>query len=382
MAVLSKSLRISFEIVNELYTAVGSGVLGILILIQHGFRTCEPLKTLSVVGLTAASLIFVFSRDREKLEPNKQKVIFITGCDSGIGFSIAQHASECGFTVIAGFLSLESKGSKEIRKLYGGDIIQIQLDITDRSSIYSAVQTLEHYFNKYRNSGLHAIVNNAGVMVFGEFEWQTERLIEEQVNVNLLGTFKTTKAFCPLLRKHKARLIIVSSHCALANLPGLAVYGATKAALSSWSDGLRVELEKYGIKVLTFIPGSFASQSNLMSRQLEHIQEMHDAFTPEQHIFYSDYFKRYNMYLSCIASPTDPKKIEDNKLYKVFENSLLDLHPKAVYKNEPLRYKIYHFLFKYSPTFIRDYFVIKFMTMPKYYPPSTNVDDYDLIDDI
>lgn len=67
---------------------------------------------------------------------------------SGLGFSLAQHTAECGFTVIATFLSLDSKGSKEIKHLYGGYIIQIQLDITDSSSIKNAVQTMEHYFSK------------------------------------------------------------------------------------------------------------------------------------------------------------------------------------------------------------------------------------------
>lgn len=105
------------------------------------------------------------------------------------------------------------------------------------------------------NVGLHAFVNNAGVMVFGEFEWQTQRLMQHQVNVNLLGTFRVTNEFCPLIRQHKGRIITISSHCALANLPGLTVYGATKAALSSWSDGLRVEMAKYGVHVTTVIPG-------------------------------------------------------------------------------------------------------------------------------
>lgn len=51
--------------------------------------------------------------------------------------------------------------------------------------------------------GFHALINNAGVMVFGEFEWQTEKLMKQQIEVNLLGTFKLTNAFCCLLRQHK-----------------------------------------------------------------------------------------------------------------------------------------------------------------------------------
>lgn len=105
-----------------------------------------------------------------------------------------------------------------------------------------------------------------------------------------------------------------------------------------------------------------------MSHQLQNVQEMHDNFTEEQHRFYSDYFKRYNIYLSFITPPPEPHKIEDDKLYETFENALLDKYPDDVYKHEPFRYKVYHFLFRYSPWKLRDYFVTKFMQMPEYRP--------------
>ncbi|KAF7281824.1 hypothetical protein GWI33_004225 [Rhynchophorus ferrugineus] len=280
-------------------------------------------------------------QERERVSINKKKVIIITGCDSGLGFSLAQYAADSGFTVIAAFLNLDSKGAKEIKRLYGGYIIQIQLDVTDIKSIQSALQSMEHYFNKNPDYSLHAFVNNAGVMVFGEFEWQTPRLIQHQINVNLLGTFRVTNAFCPLIRQHKA-------------------------ALSSWSDGLRVEMAKYGVQVTTIIPGSFVGESNIMGTQIQNVQEMHDNFTKEQHKFYSDYFKRYNIYLSYITPPKDVHKLQDKSLYECFDGALLDNPPHPVYKNEPWRYKIYHFFFKYSPVFLRDYLIEKFMQMPKY----------------
>lgn len=59
------------------------------------------------------------------------------------------------------------------------------------------------------------LVNNAGVMCFGEFEWQTNAIIEHQVNVNLFGTMNFTRSFLPLARKHKTRIINVTSHCAI-----------------------------------------------------------------------------------------------------------------------------------------------------------------------
>nr|CAI5856731.1 unnamed protein product [Callosobruchus analis] len=376
MGALSKLLLVTFELVNELYTAIGAGVLGMVVLAKHGLESHCAVKTLTVIAITTASLVYIMS-ESEQIKPNKKKIVCITGCDSGLGFSMAQHAVDMGFTVFAGFLSLESKGSKEIRKIYGNKIVQIHLDITNLCSVCAAVKTLKHFLSQNSDYSLYAIVNNAGVMVFGEFEWLTDKLIQQQLDVNLMGTFRFTNALCPLLRQHKGRVITITSHCSEATLPGLAVYGATKAALTAWSDGLRVEMAKYGVQVLTFIPGSFTLQSNIMGSQLQNVQDMHDSFTPEQHSFYSDYFKRYNIYLSQITPPPKPVKIDDPDLYKVFERTLLDKYPQIVYKNENWRYKFYHTMFKISPVWLRDWLVVQFMQMPEYLSEDTGDPDED-----
>ncbi|XP_056648747.1 D-beta-hydroxybutyrate dehydrogenase, mitochondrial [Diorhabda sublineata] len=384
MEILSKYSLVTFEILNEMYVAIGTGVLGILYLLKKGFHRYDTIRTLTIVSLTTVSVAYVNKRNRKQLQANKTKVVCITGCDSGLGFSLAQHTVDMGFTVIAGFLSLESKGCKDIRQKYGKNIIQIQLDITDTNSVRAAVQTIEHFLTRNSGYSLHAIINNAGIMVFGEFEWLTENLIHQQVELNLMGTLRFTNAFCPLLRLHQGRVITVTSHCAQAALPGIAVYGATKAALSAFNDGFRTEMSKYGVKVIQFIPGSFTLQSNIMAKQLQYVQEMHDNFTPEQHAFYSDYFKAYNIYLSFLTPPPSPIKIDDPKLYIEYEKTLLDEHPCVVYKNENWRYWFYHNLFKFSPWFLRDYFVLKFMSMPNYVPSDTNIssDSYDGSDDL
>lgn len=111
----------------------------------------------------------------------------------------------------------------------------------------------------------HSLINNAGIMAFGEFEWQTERMFLQQFNVNVLGPMKITHNFLPLLRKHGGRLINICSHCSLQPLPGLAAYSASKAALKFWTEGLRMELSKYGVKVIAFIPGNNCYSFSLMN---------------------------------------------------------------------------------------------------------------------
>lgn len=58
-------------------------------------------------------------------------------------------------------------------------------------------------------------MNNAAIMAFGEVEWQTVSMIENQIQVNLLGTIKLTKYFLPICRKYSGRVIIVTSHCSI-----------------------------------------------------------------------------------------------------------------------------------------------------------------------
>lgn len=90
----------------------------------------------------------------EKSEPSKSKVIVITGCDSGLGFSLAQHACESGFTVFAGFLNLDSKGALELQRLFVGKIQSFQVDVTDSEKVKGAVGVVENFLksnSKYGN---------------------------------------------------------------------------------------------------------------------------------------------------------------------------------------------------------------------------------------
>lgn len=134
-------------------------------------------------------------------------------------------------------------------------------------------------------------------MTFGELEWQTNELIESQVAVNLLGTMKMTKAFLPLIRNHKSRIINVTSHCGIRPLPGLPIYCATKAGIKAFTETLRLDMKKYEVDVVDFIPGSFVMSSNISAAQSKQASEMKSALNEEQVEFYGDYFDRYYKYL-------------------------------------------------------------------------------------
>lgn len=148
MGLLSKVCLTLFEVMNEIYIAVGAGVVGMAVLIHHGYKTNQLVRTLSVVSISLGSLIYVFNTSSpEKRKATNKQIVFISGCDSGLGFSMALHASQIGFTVIAGFLSLESEGAKEIRSMSKANIKQIELDITHHESVFVAVEALTHFLD-------------------------------------------------------------------------------------------------------------------------------------------------------------------------------------------------------------------------------------------
>ncbi|KAK0182845.1 hypothetical protein PV327_000938 [Microctonus hyperodae] len=291
----------------------------------------------------------------------QQDVIVITGCDSGLGFSLALHCHQhLNLQVIAGTHKCNGQGTKELMKI---GIAVHQLDITDKESIKTFVQWTNDHL-KTNNLTLRSVVNNAGTMVFGEFEWQTDVLIHHQFNVNLLGTWNFTREFLPLIRKYQTRLIIVTSHCAKEPLPGVAVYSATKAGLTAWASALRMELKKFGVDVVKFIPGSFIQNSNILARQETHFKLMESAMLPEAKQLYSDYFRRYTNYLSGLSREVPPEKIKNPRLYEIFEDALLERYPSSTYKCEPWRYTFYHILFKITPNYIHDWLIEKFIQMP------------------
>lgn len=217
---------------------------------------------------------------------------------------------------------------------------------------------------------LTALVNVCGIMCFGETEWQTDKIIDSQINVNLAGTIRVTKAFLPLIREHKSRIINVTSHCGLQPLPGLPIYCATKAALVAWTEALRLDMNKYGVEVVNFIPGSFVLTSNIASKQSEYSKEMRASLSEEQIKFYGEYFDRYNKYLEQISGEKEPQMV-DNNIIETFEEALLQNIPKTRYICEPLRYKFYHVLFKITPQVITDMLLHRFVKMPSYEPKTS-----------
>ncbi|XP_067618793.1 D-beta-hydroxybutyrate dehydrogenase, mitochondrial [Eurosta solidaginis] len=302
-----------------------------------------------------------------QIKMSPKNVVLITGCDSGLGHSLAVYCHSLNMTVISACHNANSEGARLLRNLKDPKrMITVEVDLLKPDTIEHVFQYINDFLSINKDYQFTALVNNAGVMCFGEFEWQTSAQFEMQINVNVLGTMRITKVMLPLVREHRGRIINITSHCGLQALPALGPYAASKAALRFWNDSLRIEMRQYGVEVINFIPGSFVHLSNISARQQDHAKVMLQAFNEEQRQFYFSYFKQFNNYLRVISGFKAPNQFNDTYLLEKFRDALTSTVPRTIYIHEPWRYKFYWILFRICPAPIVDLLTVKFCAMPTY----------------
>lgn len=180
---------------------------------------------------------------------SSERTIIVTGASSGIGKATAIHLDKLGFRVFAG-VRKESDG-KALEKEAAGRLKAILLDVTDDASIAAAVDTV----TGATDGKLSGLVNNAGVSLSGPLELVPMKDIRQVIDVNTVGLLAVTKAFIPLLREGRGRIVNVSSGHGLLAVPDKSVYAASKFAVQAISDSLRVELRPFGISVSSLVVG-------------------------------------------------------------------------------------------------------------------------------
>ncbi|CAK1596226.1 unnamed protein product [Parnassius mnemosyne] len=297
------------------------------------------------------------------------KVVAITGCDSGLGWAIAARSAREGMLTVAGmFKGTDTDASHALKNLCAHTY---PLDVTDPDSVIGFRDYVQSILKDNSNNKLYAVVNNAGVMTIGDYEWQTPKIIENTINVNLLGSMRIVSSFLPELRKSaadsaiKPRIINVSSHCGLQPLPGFGPYSASKAGLLAWTRTLRMEQREYGVNVLAFIPGGFIGSSNLMSYQKTHCNDMLEYLSEEQRAVYEKKIKTLCNYLEKAANNARFDSMKDENIIETFIKALTDENPKELYKIESWRYMFYYNLLKLPiPESAHRWLINKFVNFP------------------
>ena len=174
-----------------------------------------------------------------------RKTIFITGASSGLGKATAKLFQSKGWNVIATMRTPEKE--EELNKL--DHVTLMKLDVTNLDQINEAAE-------KAIKMGVDVVFNNAGYGLMGPLEALNDEKIQQQLNTNLLGVIRVTKAFIPYFREKKGGLFLTTTPMGgFVAFPFFSIYHATKFALEGWSESLSYELSKFNIGVKTIAPG-------------------------------------------------------------------------------------------------------------------------------
>ncbi|TWX38675.1 SDR family NAD(P)-dependent oxidoreductase [Frigoribacterium sp. ACAM 257] len=185
--------------------------------------------------------------------------VLITGATSGIGLGLAERLSARGDTVIVA--GRRRALLDEIVATHPG-VHAVELDVADPESIRSAFETVTR-----EHPDLDVVVTMAGIMLPEDLRDPAHLAVAESiVTTNLLGTIRTAAAFGPwLAAKPDGVLMTVSSGLAFVPLPVTPTYSATKAAVHSFTQSLRVQWADTPLQVVELVPP--AVQTTLMGQQ-------------------------------------------------------------------------------------------------------------------
>lgn len=206
------------------------------------------MKLLLALMLTVCAVHPVRAEEPSPAPEAPKRAVLVTGASAGIGRKITEKLAAEGFFVFAG-----ARKEQDLEDLDAiPNVDSVRLDVTSPAEIAAAVETI-------RKSGrpLYAVVNNAGVVAIDPVLQTKDEDFDFQMQVNVYGVFRVTKAFAPLVTQAKGRIVNISSISAFLASGGAAGYTASKAAVEGFTAALATELAPSGVAVIAVEPGAY-----------------------------------------------------------------------------------------------------------------------------
>lgn len=177
--------------------------------------------------------------------------VLITGCSSGIGEGFAKAFAERGATLFATARKREKIALDENERT-----TLLNLDVTSKESVTLAMAQIER-----EAGGIDILINNAGYGLIAPVAEMDIEALRLQLETNVIGAVRMIEAFVPgMIERHSGTIVNVGSVSGITPTPFSGAYCASKAALHSLSDALRMELLPFGVKVIILLPGGIKSQ--------------------------------------------------------------------------------------------------------------------------
>lgn len=185
------------------------------------------------------------------------KIIVVTGAGSGIGRALSLHLLSKQAKVVGVDINLNSLlETQKIASVNDDRFKAFALDITDKEKVEVLPNEVIKHFG-----AVDGIINNAGIIQhFIRVNDLTYDEINRVFNVNFFGTLYLTKAFLPhFLARPEAHVVNISSLGGFLPVPGQTIYGAAKAAVKLFTEGLFSELKSTNVNVTVVFPGAIAT---------------------------------------------------------------------------------------------------------------------------
>ena len=191
----------------------------------------------------------------------KEKIVFVTGANKGIGYGIAKHLGLSGWQVVISARD-EQRAEKAVSELKSAGVDVLGwVNVLEKASIEEAAKVINE---KY--AGLTLLVNNAGIP--GDMSVNSEHTelsdIKETLDVNFIGTFALTKALIPLLAKNEGRIANVTVPSEISPYWHHLAYVASKAAQNAMMGVMAIEFQQSNtpLEVFSVHPGPTTTDLN------------------------------------------------------------------------------------------------------------------------
>lgn len=179
------------------------------------------------------------------------KSALVTGGSAGIGLALARMLREDGYELT--LAARRPEPLAEAASELGAEALPANLADPDECTRVVAAHA-------ERCGGMEVLVNSAGIGIGGSFGDQQTKAFDLQLGVNLRAALVITRESLPLLRASHGHVINLASIAGTIPTPGLAVYGATKAALVSFTDSLNREEAEHGVRATAICPAFVATK--------------------------------------------------------------------------------------------------------------------------
>ena len=276
-------------------------------------------------------------------------LVVITGCDSGIGLSLAGLLHRRGYTVAVSYLE-----SNPFDGVSGVHACRMDLRVP------ADVEAFIAFVKRLCDSGhsLAAVVNNAGVALGGPIEDLPMSLVREVFEINFFGAVRIIQAFIPEVIASRGRIVVVGSLAGRVALPFLSPYASSKFAVEGFCDSLRRELNPFGVRTILIEPAAVATPiwNTAKSQDISFVSE---KYLESLHLFETGFVETGNQ-----GMPAD-------EAGRIIADTLTARHPRPRYLVAGDRGR--SSIVPHLPSWIIDAFVTRWFKMDYGHPPAAGL---------